>query len=299
MKLSLLGVVGGVFLVALVDCSSDGADFGDAAQTGSTGSLTSVGGASFTTSSAGGTGGAGGSVGSGQCVPVACEQNKVYACANCLDDDNDGKIDAHDDMCLGPCDNNESGFSLDIPGAGNAPCKLDCYFDKDSGNGNDHCSWDSRCDPKAPQAPECPYEDPPPSAAKCPDMQEMSCLDYCLPLVPNGCDCFGCCEIPGESDNFVFLGSTDDNDEPSCTLDAADDPSKCHPCTPVLDCFNDCGKCELCLGKTVLPPECFPGDGGGSPTACAEGVQYCGPPQNTPCPDNYYCITGCCIKAPS
>ena len=40
------------------------------------------------------------------------------------------------------------------------------------------------------------------------------------------------------------------------TGDKIDDPTVCHPCTPVDACLNTCGTCELCLGKTTLPPEC-------------------------------------------
>lgn len=262
----------------------------------------------------GGIGGAGGfantvtgSGGKAVCVPVACEQNKIYSCADCIDNDQDGKTDAEDPDCLGPCDNNEEGYALAIPGAGNAPCKLDCYFDKDSGSGNDDCTWDSRCDPKSPQAPDCSYENPPPPSADCPASQSQSCLDYCLPLVPNGCDCFGCCDIPGGSGNFVFLGSKDGADVSTCTLEVANDPTKCKPCTPVMDCFNGCGKCELCLGKVALPPECFPGgqggggagQGGSPPASCPPGIPYCGPPNNDPCPAGSYCITGCCQEVPS
>jgi hypothetical protein len=258
------------------------------------------------TAGAGGVSGSGGSAGAGawgtggngQCVPVACEQNKVYACANCEDDDGDGKIDAADPDCLGPCHNNEEGFSLEIPGANNAPCKLDCYFDKDSGDGNDDCKWDAQCDPKAPQPVKCPYQSPPPPNAECPPVQSKLCHDVCGPLIPNGCDCFGCCELPPGSGKFVFIGTTDEDGVATCALGKEGDPVACHPCTPVSDCLNGCDVCELCLGKTELPPECFDPDGG-SGEQCPGGEQACGLPTQPPCPAGFYCITGCCQPKPS
>ena len=93
----------------------------------------------------------------------------------------------------------------------------------------------------------------------------------------------------------------------TCTLDVLADPDKCRPCQPVQGCLNGCGKCELCLGKDELPPECFP-DGGaggmggaggsGDTMQCPAGIQPCGLPGQAECPANYYCITGCCQTIP-
>lgn len=232
---------------------------------------------------------------------VTC-QDHLYACGNMLDDDGDTRTDWEDPDCLGPCDNNEAGYYLMIPGGDSAPCKLDCYFDQDQGSGNDQCEWDHRCDPLEPDwDPACAYADPPPPSADCPDAQPTACLDFCLPLVPNGCDCFGCCELPGGSGNWVFIGSVTVEGEPTCTLADREDHDRCHPCTPVEDCLNGCGPCELCLGRTELPPECFPDDPDagtdhGTPPGdrCAPGIQPCGLPGDLPCPPDFYCITGCC-----
>ena len=289
----LLAVVPIAFV--LLHCSSEDVVFpdGTGGATGTSSSLSlGVGAGSSSTSAsmrasggAGGTGNAAG--GGGPCVPTACENNKVYACANCIDDDGDQKIDAADENCLGPCDNSEDGLDLGIPGAGNAPCKRDCYFDKDGGAGNDDCKHDLRCDPLSPEPINCLYSNPPPSNADCPAKQSDTCQKICAPLTPNGCDCFGCCDVPGGSNNFVFIGSKDASDVPTCTVADAKDPAKCHPCTPFGECFNPCGVCELCLGKTTLPPECTPAD------QCADGTP-CGLDGQAPCPFGEYCITGCC-----
>jgi hypothetical protein len=95
------------------------------------------------------------------------------------------------------------------------------------------------------------------------------------------------------------------------------DPTKCKPCTQVNGCFNDCKTCELCIGKTTLPPECTPGGSGGAggsggtgpgtggsggaggsgscvPPVCPTGIQPCGVACLPSCPSGTYCITGCC-----
>ena len=257
-------------------------------------------------------GGWGGCV-EGECIPVMC-QSHLYACGDGMDNDGDGRIDAYDPDCLGPCDNNEEGFDLLIPGGDSAPCALDCYYDQDQGPGNDMCLWDHRCDPLEPDHNTlCMYQDPPPPSASCPDPQVAGCHDFCGPLTPNGCDCFGCCELPAGSGEYVFIGTVDSSGVGTCSLAAAmaRDHEACHPCTPVADCLNDCGDCELCLGRTTLPPECTPPppgtdagplpdgavrpDGGVDLMRCEGGEQPCGTPGDALCPAQYYCITGCCV----
>lgn len=269
----------------------------------------------------------------GGCVPVQC-QSHVYACADCMDNDRDGLADWRDPDCLGPCDNSENDLTLGIPGGGSAPCRLDCYFDQDTGAGNDTCRWDHRCDPREPQAPTCAYSPTPPPSAECPATQARTCEPFCRPLVPNGCDCFGCCELPGGSGRTVFLGSTPRNGAPPCTLATAGNPDSCRPCTQVPSCLNRCERCEVCLGRPTPPADCFvptpppdagvrpdgsvtpdggvrpdggaTPDGGVAPDAggttnpgqCPAGYQACGLPGQSPCPFEYYCITGCCVRAP-
>ena len=248
------------------------------------------------------------------CFPATC-QGMLNECGNCLDDDGDGLIDSDDPDCLGACDNNEGGLYHNIDGGDTPNCKLDCYYDKDQGGGNDGCSFDARCDPESPDEI-CPYEEPPPPPANCDDMQSAACLDFCQPLTPNGCDCFGCCLIGGET---LFVGTYDpDTDTHTCTLERAlaDDFDACHPCTQQMDCFNPCGRCELCLGKGPedLPDDCFPPpptdmgteDMGPLPDGampedmftpdprCPDGRQPCGFEGDPMCPSGYFCLTGCC-----
>lgn len=255
--------------------------------------------------SASGTGGAvSGSSGSGGndggaagCVQTLC-RGRPYQCGNCNDDDSDGLPDARDPECLGPCDDDELALSTGLPGTQTTACRQDCYFDGDKGPGNDDCLWSHACDERsvAPDYPpsgeaRCVYE---PTTTimgfDCAAMmasQQQGCLDTCLPLAPNGCDCFGCCQLPGGTGEFLFVGLGGGAD--GCTLDRVDDPTACPPCTHVESCFNPCDECETCVGREA-PVGCEPGSG------CPAGQAAC--QTDEPCDYQEYCVTGCCVPAP-
>jgi hypothetical protein len=275
-----------------VACSSD-VDIGQNVQS----AVPALGG----TSGAAGASGSGGSSGSDGCHPVSC-QGKTYECGNCIDDDRDGTIDADDVHCTGPCDDSEASFAIDITDGTGPACKLDCFFDGDVGSGNDGCNFSHRCDPHSigPDYPPsgdaaCEYDENAPipgMSASCADVraeQTPMCGEVCMPLVPNGCDCFGCCELPAGSGNHVWLGS-----ESGCTLDTLGDPAICRPCTPVDSCRNRCDPCEICVGRTAPDPSCATG---GAP-ACPTGMDSCGVEDGPRCSSGAYCITGCCVPEP-
>ena len=238
------------------------------------------------------------------CGDVPCE------CSDGLDTDGDGLVDGFDPECTGPFDNDESTFATGIPGDNKDFKKQDCFFDGNSGAGDDGCNYDGGC-----QTGDLLPDDP-----KCQVTQE--CIDFCSPYSPNGCDCFGCCEIfreDGTSKN-VLIGS-------ECSVDQLDDETICSPCEQSTQCGNSCGRCELCLGRTLedLPEDCFqpnePADMG-SPqgdmgTAAGDMGTPDDPDMGTPPPTpftcdgefepcdangqcnqgiNYYCIQGCCIE---
>ena len=230
------------------------------------------------------------------CYPTTC-QGKLLACGDCMDNDGDGRIDWRDPECLGPCDNTEGpALEAGVGGVGGNSCKVDCYFDYGNGPGNDDCYWDHRCDPLAPEAPLCVYDAALVGGKDCPPTVSQTCLNVCRPLTPNGCDCFGCCTFPQIPGKFVWIGALDTTNVGTCTFADLNDQSKCPACTPRVDCFNDCGHCELCVGKPDLPSDCLatPTDGSTPPARCPAGVQTCGLPGEALCPANYYCITGCC-----
>jgi hypothetical protein len=273
--------------------------------TSSEGGASTPGGATGGSVSAGegGEGGRGEAGSPGECQPVAC-LGKVYACGDCVDNDGDGAVDALDTQCLGACDDTEDSFSGGLPGQNNTPCRQDCYFDRDAGSGNDDCYYDHACDTLsvAPDYPPsgdaaCEFAEETKisgTSATCSEVraeQSEACLAYCKPLVPNGCDCFGCCEIPARSGRFVFVGSTVD-EIPSCTEETLDDPVACKACTPVPSCFERCDACDVCVGEVQPGPGCVSDD------RCGGEVPPCGADVAAPCPSDSYCVTGCCIPVP-
>jgi cysteine-rich repeat protein len=206
--------------------------------------------------------------------PIECG-GQIYACGDEVDNDQDGKIDLQDPECISPCDDDETTFKTNLPGQ-NQDCKSDCYFDSNSGGGDDKCQWDLSCDPENPGAEiGCEYD---PNNNMCETQMPPECLDFCVPLLPNGCDCFGCCEIDGQ---FVYL------DGAECALDNID---SCQSCTFFENCNNPCEPelCELCFGQDPddLPPEC-------DEPGCGEGLDPCLLPED--CPESFYCQTGCCV----
>jgi hypothetical protein len=234
-----------------------------------------------------------------QCTMRACN-GMVLQCGDCFDNDGDGLLDGQDPDCLGPCDNDEAVWDNSHSSTG---CSAECFFYAENwvyGSDDDECIWGYQCDPLTvppyyDELTSCQYN---PDAgvygtsATCSELmtsQPGQCLATCGPLVPNGCDCFGCCNVP-QAPTAIRLGS--EWYEKPCTKETAADPMRCKPCTIVPSCFNPCEKCELCLGKTSLPPEC------GSLQQCPPGAQRCGLPEQSCCPADTYCITGCCQPVP-
>ncbi len=239
------------------------------------------------------------------CYETTCD-GRLLECGDCKDNDDDGKTDWRDRECLGPCDNTEGPALIsDVGGVTGSTCHVDCYFDYGNGMGpgSDDCWWDHQCDPLEPEKELCPYDQKVANNKHfCPEDQSALCDEVCLPFTPNGCDCFGCCTFPaldgrgpGGSDGYVWIGAKDENNIGMCTFDDILDPEKCPPCTPRDNCFNECGECEICIGKPELPPECFDDDGGGPADGqCPVDLTACGLPGLPPCDPCYYCVSGCC-----
>ncbi len=235
-------------------------------------------------------------------TPVECG-GASFQCGDGFDNDGDGLADAADPACLGACDNSEQNYHTDQPGSAPA-CTQDCFWDNGTGSGNDDCRWSHKCDPLE-QAPDfdpegiaCTYDpnfDVPGTTATCADLaeaQSQGCLDVCGPAVPNGCDCFGCCELPAGGGKPVWVGSRDAQGISTCDPESETDEERCRPCSIVNACFNPCETCELCAGKTELPAEC------GSTQVCGNGVQACGRPGQARCGTGLACVTGCCRPVP-
>ncbi len=326
-------LVASLLIAASLSCSDDVANnTGGGTGTGASGTGASAPGGGPSGgpsggSSAGGAGGAAGGAGGAGGVqqptePAPC-QGTLYECGDLVDNDADGLLDALDPDCLGPCDNTEDSYFPDLPSNTNNSCKLDCYWDAGDGSGDDNCYWSHECDPNNVDpdffptpwlGDNCQYVgmdgtiNPP--GQTCGELfvtQTAQCLDFCGPLTPNGCDCFGCCELPAQSGKFVFVGSVGANEDTTCTLADVENPDICHPCEPVEACLNDCDKCEICVGQPEPDPSCNEGGGGaggggfgggGSGEQCPDGVPTCGLAGQAPCAANFVCITGCCYPVP-
>jgi hypothetical protein len=223
--------------------------------------------------------------GGGKCVPGPTQ------CTDCVDNDGDGLIDWMDPECTSPLDRDENSFGTGIPGDNIDPCKQDCWFDGNSGAGDDGCNIDGRC-LKGSTEPRCPYGGDAwaSNPANCPK-PTAKCIEYCGKLTPKGCDCLGCCEVfdPAGVRHLVKLVG-------ECTYETLTDATKCPPCTQVPECTPEppCGKCDWCLGKTSLPAECS--DAGVDAGGCDNGMPACSPTQACPFPDKQYCLTGCCVN---
>ena len=250
-----------------------------------------------TAGAGGGTAGAGGTA----TTPITCEGITNPQCSDGLDNDMDGKTDSLDLECVGPCDNAESSFATGIPGDNVDACKQDCFFDGNSGQGDDGCNWNLKCDSANPGAATgCPYVA---GSMGCKVEQDPKCIRNCQKLAPNGCDCFGCCAVnAGGTAVSVMLVAT-------CTADKFGDATACPRCTQNPSCVNTCEKCEVCLGRPAPDPSCTPTttDAGtpttdastppadaGMTTQCSEGVATCS--ATTPCATGSYCQTGCCVR---
>jgi hypothetical protein len=195
-------------------------------------------------------------------------------CNNGRDDDGDLLIDGFDPECTGPFDLDEATFATGEI-RGNPNCR-DCYFDNNPSASDDDCRIDANCvfDQQSSGPGMCPSCSP-----------SVRCVENCLPRTPNGCDCFGCCEVQTPDGPLaVLLADT-------CSLDLIDDKKACPRCEISPDCRNECATCELCPGRTLadLPSECA----GSGPGFVCEGSEPCS--AELPCDGLSYCAQGCCV----
>jgi hypothetical protein len=249
----------------------------------------------------GGGGGDGGGGGSDAMLPTGCTgpMPDLPECSDCIDNDGDGQIDSFDVECTGPLDDLENSFATGIPGDNMDAVNQDCFFDGDSGAGNDGCNIHVCCLLGAATKQECmigqnqydPAECPPPIGTG--TISQM-CKDVCGALAPPGCDCFGCCTLCDPVTNQCFDIATNPNTSPNCTLQTINDPNICKRCTKIMDCGSPvCGgeTCILCPGQDPndLPASC------GGMTSCPTGATAC--PTGTECPSGTYCDQGsqCCV----
>lgn len=210
-------------------------------------------------------------------------------CNDCVDNDNDGKIDGDDPECTGGLDDDESSFATGISGDNIDKVKQDCFFDGNSGSGDDGCDLHTCCLLDL-MGGACPSDLNPQQydPADCTPSQE--CIDNCEPLTPPGCDCFGCCTVCIDAGCFDVL--TNPAVAPDCEAEVVDDPDLCPRCVKIDSCGAECDPqgCVLCPGQSPedLPPQCDP--------MCPNGYPVCD--ANTPCAPDKFCSSGCCVAIP-
>jgi hypothetical protein len=204
------------------------------------------------------------SIGTSEAGSVAlCNGSRPCACSNGLDDDGDKQIDGFDGECTGPYDDDEATFRVNGVNDGNPA------------SGDDGCRISSSCTVDG-----MPGNGGPQLCRMC--SAAPMCIDSCVPITPNGCDCFGCCEVTHAGSTVpVRLVST-------CTVKKIADLNACPRCQLAKDCVNPCERCELCPGRTLLD---LPDDCGGENT-CSTGSTCDGP---SDCALLEYCSQGCCV----
>jgi hypothetical protein len=202
--------------------------------------------------------------------------NRACACDDGLDNDGDGLIDGLDPECTGALDEDEATFATGK--ASKAKNCRDCFWDEDQGTGNDACRYPSAC----------LRGEEPTGNGNCSSCQvAQQCLDTCAARTPNGCDCFGCCEISRANGVTVSIELGE-----RCSLDKLDDTAACPRCTQSTQCRNACGRCELCPGRSLrdLPADCRART---PPNQCDEGQPVCA--ASSDCTTDQYCQLGCCF----
>jgi hypothetical protein len=213
---------------------------------------------------------------------------QLCQCNNGIDDDGDGKVDGDDVECTGALDDDEGSFSTGIPGDNRDPKWQDCFFDGNSGAGDDRCRYPTGCLTGAIAA----------SDAACAVTE--TCRERCAPIAPQGCDCFGCCTVrlPNGGATHLLLTS-------SCTAEHLGDPQACVSCTPSDACQGenpyppapptapaDAGSPPGSAPTPPTPPTPSP-DPAPSPSATCDAQSACTGPSD--CAISEPCIDGCCL----
>jgi hypothetical protein len=241
------------------------------------------------------TGGDGGTTGGDGGGSSGCTAG-LTQCSNCIDDDGDGEIDGLDIECTGAGDNLEDSFETGIPGDNKDRINQDCFFDGDSGAGNDGCNIHVCCLMGATTKAECPIGTSQFDPNACPPpigtgTLDPMCTTTCKTVTPPGCDCFGCCTLCDPATNQCVDVNLNQVISPNCTEETLFDPTLCTVCTKNTLCDGGtCGGCTLCPGQdpSDLPAEC------GGMNECPNSGQAC--MTDGDCPTTApFCATGCCI----
>lgn len=204
--------------------------------------------------------------------------NRRCQCSDGLNNDEgqDELVDGLDPECTGATDDSEANFGTGHE-QGNRQC-LDCFFDRRGGGrgaNSDGCSRLAACSTN-PSATA-----PGNSCGDCEVAPDSECVRNCQPLTPNGCDCFGCCNV--YKGGRIFTIQLDAR----CSMETLQDPSRCTACIQTESCLNACEDCELCPGRSRVPASCA------SVQPVCAGLTPCRGVAD--CELGEYCLQGCCF----
>ncbi len=178
-------------------------------------------------------------------VPAGCDPSgEAPECNNCVDDDHDGRIDGEDIECTGAADDDESSFETAIPGDNMDDTWQDCFFDGNSGAGDDDCRFNTCCF----YDPDCPDD---PNSCTATD----ACVAACAPLTPPNCDCFGCCNMCDDEGCVDIV--VNPAVAPDCDEDVIHDEALCPRCEPSTECGTQCEGTGECDADTPCPDNQF------------------------------------------
>jgi hypothetical protein len=222
-------------------------------------------------------------------APPGCTAGGVQ-CNDCLDNDGDGTFDGDDIECTSELDEDEGSFATGLPGDNRDTKNQDCFFDGDSGAGNDGCNQHICCllQYTTQQCNDAGYDNMFDPAQDC-GAVAPECAEFCAPAAPPGCDCFGCCTVcddQGCVDVALGVGECDQAEE-------IHDTAQCPVCLKNDSCGTDCNQdeggdpCVLCPGEDPndLPDTCDGNECPNGGTVCASDAE---------CSDTQYCTNGCC-----
>jgi hypothetical protein len=212
-------------------------------------------------------------------TPSARCGKRSCACDDGIDNDQDGLVDGLDPECTGSFDDDEATLAI---GKSNkqGTCR-DCFWDDNASSADDGCRYPL----------ECLSGSAPKNNGNCSSCQaSQACQDFCRARTPNGCDCFGCCEVTTAQGDHAFVELND-----NCALDRLDDTKACPRCVQNTACANPCGRCELCIGKRAsdLPADCNVKPTTGQAYECDDGQAVCA--LSSECAGASYCQLGCCL----
>ena len=219
----------------------------------------------------------------GHLHPARARRRRPPQCADCIDNDGDGKIDAFDPECAGPLDNDEATFGTGIPGD-NQDAQAGLLFDGNSGPATTSApgTGATRRTSARPRAPTIRLQEPPGTPAR-------GVPDFCAPLAPNGCDCFGCCSVPKADGGVANVRL------PTPARRRPRRPDEVHAVHAVDRTAGTLRHLRVVHRQGDAFRRSAPRRRTAAPATPARRHRAT---RRRPAPQGNYCLTGCCVKEP-